>query len=288
MVSIFAANIMETNNPNLTPEGNFTLTYFPYAEDAEPHTPLEEAIQCLSDCLPKTEEEILQNIQRYHQQCRPLTRKKKHQLKTVINNVLQPAGEEGNQDAIYWMFFAYSYGLGVEQDEEKAIEYLKILAEYGYPDMQCELGKEYATIDWSCITHDEEELENKEHEAFKWFAKSAEQGNVEAMFCLGECYRDGTGVDQDYEKAFEWFAKAAELGYEEAMPDLAFLYERGAGVEKNLDAAAEWYDKAGWHEKATRLRNGEDLWKMDEKWKMDEDGFWYDSSMPPVWFQDKY
>ena len=74
----------------------------------------------------------------------------------------------------------------------------------------------------------------------------------------------------------------------EAMPDLAFLYERGAGVEKNLDAAAEWYDKAGWHEKATRLRNGEDLWKMDEKWKMDEDGFWYDSSMPPVWFQDKY
>lgn len=279
---------MKTTNPNITPEGNFTLTYFPYAEDAEPHTPLEEAIQCLSDCLPKTEEEILQNIQRYHHQRRHLTRKKKRQLKAFINNVLLPACEEGNQDAIYWMFMAYLYGLGVEEDCDKALEYLTIIANYGYPDMQCELGKEYVTIDWSCITHDEEELENKEHEAFKWFAKSAEQGNVEAMFCLGECYRDGAGVDQDYEKAFEWFAKAAELGYEEAMPDLAFLYERGAGVEKNLDAAAEWYDKAGWHEKATRLRNGEDLWKMDEKWKMDEDGFWYDSSMPPVWFQDKY
>lgn len=271
---------MEPSNPNLTPEGNFTLTYFPYAEDAEPHTPLEEAIQYLFDCLPKTDEEILQNIQRYHQQCRPLTRKKKHQLKTVINNVLQPAGEEGNQDAIYWMFFAYSYGLGVEQDEEKAIEYLKILAEYGYPDMQCELGKEYATIDWSCITHDEEELENKEHEAFKWFAKSAEQGNVEAMFYLGECYRNGKGVDEDYKKAFEWFAKAAEQDYEEAMTELAFFYERGCVVEKDLDAAAEWYDKAGWHDKATRLRNGEDLWKMDE------DGF--DVYTPMLsWNQDE-
>ena len=67
-------NSMVTTNPNLTPEGNFTLTYFPSAKDAVPRTPLEEAIQCLSDCLPKTEEEILQNIPRYHQQCRPLTR----------------------------------------------------------------------------------------------------------------------------------------------------------------------------------------------------------------------
>lgn len=263
---------MEPSNPNITPEGNFTLTYFPYAKDAVPHTPLEEAIQCLSDCFPKTDEEILQNIQRYHQQCRPLTRKKKHQLKTVINNVLQPACEEGNQDAIYWMYYAYYYGIGVEADIDKALEYLTIIADYGYPEMQCKLGKEYVTIDWSCITHDEEELENKEYKAFKWFAKSAEQGNVEAMFYLGECYRNGKGVDEDYKKAFEWFAKAAEQDYEEAMTELAFFYERGCVVEKDLDAAAEWYDKAGWHDKATRLRNGEDLWKMDE------DGFFVNLS----------
>ena len=58
--------------------------------------------------------------------------------------------------------------------------------------------------------------------------------------------------------------RAAERGFEEAFPQLGFYYERGVGTKKNLDAAAEWYDKAGWHDKATRLRNGEDLWKMDE------------------------
>lgn len=280
MVSIFAAKTMETNNPNMTPEGNFTLTYFPYNQDAVPQTPLEEAIQNLNDCLPCTDEETLQNTLRYGHQRRPLTRKKKRQLKDFINNVLLPACEEGNQDAIYWMFIAYSYGLGVEQDEEKAIEYLKILAEYGYPDMQCELGKEYATIDWSCDTDDEAELERKEFEAFRWFSKAAGQGNVEAMFYLGECYCNGKGVDEDYKKAFEWFAKAAEQDYEEAMTELAFFYERGAGVEKDLDAAAEWYDKAGCHDKATRLRNGEDLWKMDE------DGFYVYTPMLS-WNQDE-
>lgn len=211
---------MDVLNPNLTTEGTFTLTYFPYAEDAEPHTPLEEAIQCLFDCLPKTEEEILQNIQRYHQQCRPLTRKKKHQLKTVINNVLLPACEEGNQDAIHWMFVAYANGLGVEQDEDKALEYLKILAEYGYPDMQCELGKWYETVDWGT------RKEEMNREAVKWFAKAAERGNVEAMYYLGECYRDGSGVDEDQKKAVEWFTKAAKQGHEEAKAELEFYNRR--------------------------------------------------------------
>ena len=145
----------------MTPEGNFTLTYFPYNQDAVPQTPLEEAIQNLNDCLPCTDEETLQNTLRYGHQRRPLTRKKKRQLKAFINNVLLPACEEGNQDAIYWMFMAYLYGLGVEEDCDKALEYLTIIANYGYPDMQCELGKEYATIDWSCTTKNGEELEKK-------------------------------------------------------------------------------------------------------------------------------
>lgn len=211
---------MDTSNPNLTPEGTFTLTYFPYSKDAEPHTPLEEAIQYLFGCLPKTDEEILQNIHRYHHRCRPLTRKKKQQLMAFINNVLLPACEEGNQDAIHWMFVAYANGLGVEQDEDKALEYLKILAEYGYPDMQCELGKWYETVDWGT------RKEEMNREAVKWFAKAAERGNVEAMYYLGECYRDGSGVDEDQKKAVEWFTKAAKQGHEEAKAELEFYNRR--------------------------------------------------------------
>ena len=252
---------MKTTNPNITPEGNFTLTYFPYAKDAEPHTPLEEVIQCLSDCFPKTDEEILQNIQRYHQQCRPLTRKKKHQLKTVINNVLQPACEEGNQDAIYWMYYAYFHGIGVDADIDKALEYLTIIADYGYPDMQCELGFLYNDCNSPKMG-----WRSSKREAAHWFKKAAVQGHVEAMYMLGTIYDSCSWGIRHYQKrAFVWFKRAAELGQDEAMCSLSGCYKIGRGTKKDHAKAIEWAEKAGWQEEAERLRNGEE--------QMDEDGF---------------
>ena len=196
---------MEMPNPNITPEMNFTLKYYP---NTEPHTPLEEAIQFLYDCYNHEGEHSLQS---------PMV---KEQLTDSINKVLLPACEEGNQDAIHWMFVAYVNGLGVERDEDKALDYLKILAECGYPDMQCELGKWYETIDWGTRKSE------MNREAVKWFARAAEQGSVEAMYLLGECYRDGSGVDEDQKKAVEWFTKAAERGHEEAAAELEFYNRR--------------------------------------------------------------
>ena len=267
-------NSMVTTNPNLTPEGNFTLTYFPYVEDAVPHTPLEEAIQYLFDCLPKTDEEILQNIQRYHQQCRPLTRKKKQQLMAFINNVLLPACKEGNQDAIYWMYYAYFYGIGVDTDIDKALEYLTIIADYGYPDMQYELGFLYNDCDslnkgWR----------SRKHEAAHWLEKAAVQGNVEAMYMLGTIYDSYRwGVRHFRKRAFVWFKRAADLGHDEAMCSLCWCYKLGRGTKKDHEKALEWAEKAGWHQEAERLRNGED--------QMDEDGF--DVYTPMLsWNQDE-
>lgn len=245
---------METPNLNITPEGNFTLIYFPNKPDVEPNTPLEEAIQYLFDCLPHTDEEILQNLQRYNHRCHPLTRKTKQQLLAVINNVLQPACEEGNQDAIHWMSVAYDNGLGVEMDYEKALEYLEILAEYGYPELQCQLGFRYRDIN-------EGRMNRK---AVRWFTKAAKQGNLQAMWWLGDLYSGGLGVRHNDRKAFLWYKRAAEGGYEDAMFTLGLLYQRGIGVKKNLGLAAEWYDKAGWHDEAERLRNGEDDYAVDE------------------------
>ena len=37
-----------------------------------------------------------------------------------------------------------------------------------------------------------------------WYTKAAEQGDADAQFNLGECYRDGKGVEQSDEKAEYW------------------------------------------------------------------------------------
>ena len=178
---------MEKHNPNITPEGDFTLTYFPYRPDAKPHTALEEAIQYLYDCWE------------YEDEYQPQSPKTKEQLLYFINKVILPAAEAGNQDAIHWMFFAYHHGLGVDQDYGKAVGYMTILAERGYPDMQCELGLCYQNSDWSC-SDDEKEHERREQEATKWLKKAAEQGNKDAMEALMFDGRDREpflDVDQD-------------------------------------------------------------------------------------------
>lgn len=237
---------MKTNNPNITPEGNFTPSYFPNKPDSEPHTPIEEAIQFIYDCWNYEEE--------YH----PKVGKTKRQLLAVINDVLLPACEEGDQDAIYCMYFAYDTGIGVEQDEEKALKYLIILAEYGYPDIQCGLGNYYRAVDW-CDNQRKMNLE-----AVRWFTKAAKQGNVEAMYNLAECYEYVFGVRHSDRKAFLWYKRAAERGNEDAMWKLGLYYQRGFHIKKDLAIAAEWYDKAGMHDKAERLRNGEDEFAEDE------------------------
>ena len=52
--------------------------------------------------------------------------------------------------------------------------------------------------------------------ATECYRKSAEQGDAEAQYNLGNCYRYGEGVEQNYEKAVEWYRKAAEQDYADA------------------------------------------------------------------------
>ena len=254
---------METINPNITPEGNFRLNYFPYAKNAEPHTPLEEAIQFLFDCW------------NYDQVYRPWTRKTKKQLLNVIKHVLLPACKEGNQDAIYWMYYAYLNGIGVEEDADKALKYLTMIADYGYPDMQYELGCMYCR-------HDSPKMSwtTCRRKAVRWFRKAARQGHMEAMCYLGECCQRWH-VRKSDRRSFMWYKRAAESGDEEAMLNLGLYYQRGIGVKKDLAIAVEWYDKAGAHNKDERLRNGEDEFADDDFSPNSVTGFWCDDSLLP-------
>ena len=53
--------------------------------------------------------------------------------------------------------------------------------------------------------------------AFEWLTKSAEQGNADGQFSLGQCFHYGYGVEQESKQAFEWYTKAAEQGNEPAL-----------------------------------------------------------------------
>ena len=66
-------------------------------------------------------------------------------------------------------------------------------------------------------------------EAFKWYKKSAEQGDKFSQYWLGNMYYYGEGVVANNEEAYKWYKKAAEQGLEIAqkrVEDLKFFYEK--------------------------------------------------------------
>ena len=82
-------------------------------------------------------------------------------------------------------------------------------------------------------------------EAFRWFKKSAQKGNADAMFDLGICYSRGEGTEEDAVMAFAWCKKAAENGVINAMNWVGGFYDSGSGVLMDKKKALTWYEKSG-------------------------------------------
>lgn len=99
----------------------------------------------------------------------------------------------------------------------------------------------------------EEQLMNGGYdEAISVIREMADGGNVRAQHDLGWAYRQGLGVDQDYEQALSWFTKAAEAG---EAPDsysasyyVGEIYYKGLGaVEADREMAIKWLKLAREH-----------------------------------------
>ncbi|MDW5358822.1 tetratricopeptide repeat protein, partial [Acinetobacter baumannii] len=97
-------------------------------------------------------------------------------------------------------------------------------------------------------------VDSDENQAEVWALKSAENGNVAAMFWLADGYVTYARLMEDddkndslehFQKAFKWFQKASENGHSESMVELADLYTRAdSGIEVNINKAFELREKA--------------------------------------------
>ena len=77
-------------------------------------------------------------------------------------------------------------------------------------------------------------------EAVKWYRKAAEQGHPGAQWLLGYKYEYGSGVAVDNVESIKWFRKAAEQGHGIAQFELAMRYHTGKGTAKDLVEAYKW------------------------------------------------
>jgi len=84
-------------------------------------------------------------------------------------------------------------------------------------------------------------VEKNWEKADEWLLLAASNGYLDAQFTLGLCYSSGNyKYPIDYEKSAYWLKKAAERGLANAQYHLATQYYQGQGVDKNIVVAHAW------------------------------------------------
>ena len=95
-------------------------------------------------------------------------------------------------------------GRGGPKEPAKAFEWIRMAAESGHVQAQCDLAELY-----------EKGLGTKRdlHQAVVWYTRAANADDPAAQNRLGEMYRDGVGVKKDMKAAERWFAKAENFNF---------------------------------------------------------------------------
>ena len=91
----------------------------------------------------------------------------------------------GNATAQLHLGYMYEEGLGVSQDNAKAVEWYRKAAEQVHATAQCNLGIMY---------ENGRGVSQDNAKAVEWYRKSAEQGNAFAQCKLGYMYGQGRGI----------------------------------------------------------------------------------------------
>ena len=125
-----------------------------------------------------------------------------------------------------------------DSENAKCVKYIQTQAKQGEADAQYLLGRIYFSK--QVVQGIAQDLQ----EAFRWFHKSAEQGNARAQVQLSVMYGEGVGVAKDLKKAFRWNRLAAEQGNAKGQHFLGWVYENGEGVKQDDHEAVRWYRAA--------------------------------------------
>ena len=156
----------------------------------------------------------------------------------IASGYFQKAADLGHADAQCFSGLCYLHGIGVEKDENKAVELLKKSAGQNCAAAMNNLG---LLCDRGIGADDPEKAEE---EGFNWFKKSAESGDPTGQLYTGIAYYEGSGVKRDFEKAVKMYSLAAQQGLAEALFRLGECYDDGEGVDENSIEAFKLYKLA--------------------------------------------
>lgn len=137
-----------------------------------------------------------------------------------LNEVITAGTANGNDFVLLGQM--YLYGMGTEANLSKGIVLLERSAvEFNNDEAMVLLGNLAVNRDLLSAKY--------------WYARAANNRNLEAELKLANIYRYGSEKDQAPELAFELYKAAANQGSLEAQYEQALMYAMGIAVTPNLD-----------------------------------------------------
>ncbi|HDX4050349.1 TPA: SEL1-like repeat protein [Enterobacter soli] len=138
----------------------------------------------------------------------------------------------GDIDAQIELGLKYRDGNGVEQDGNKAVEWLTKAANQGSTQAKFNLGYMYKDGDGVPLNYSK---------AIEWFTLAADEGDMNSLVWIGILHQRGHGFTQDFSKAAECYSVAASKGDSYGQYNLGTLYRDGKGVPSDSHKALELF-----------------------------------------------
>lgn len=153
------------------------------------------------------------------------------------------SAQEGNKFAQYSLANLYYYGNGVEKDLSQAFWWYRKSSEQGQPYASYAVAQMYSKGEY--VAENKETAQRYYKAALSGFLEleSKDQADDNLYYKLGAMYKNGLGTEIDIPKAIEYFEKSTENMW--STYQLGRLYLFGAeGVEKDKEKAAQWLTKS--------------------------------------------
>jgi len=146
-----------------------------------------------------------------------------------------PPATGGNPEAQFRLGMMYLQGRGVAADRTMAMRWFKLAIE------QHHIG---ASIAMAHFLLDKANPHYDPDRALALLRDVGQQGVTEAQADLGQLYRKGGGVSQDFDEARHWYQLAAAKGDIASQAGLGELYRYGYGVAQSYPRAYMWFSLA--------------------------------------------
>lgn len=105
-------------------------------------------------------------------------------------------------------------------------------------------GDVYAQNRLGDLYREGDDVEQNYSEALQWYQRAADQNDANGFNNVGSMYLHGLGTEANAEKAVEYYHQAAACGLPTAQYNLGLCYKLGKGVPVNLSEAGKWLECA--------------------------------------------